>query len=99
LGGPSIDYKGNKTTGGLYEKSMSEKLNGLWKDSDTIEQKWNVVRSAFHESTEAVLGIRSKENKTLKITIMHFTLFLRKETDFISADLVLEKDVTYKLES
>ena len=42
---------------------VGEKLNVLWKETDSIEQKWTSLKSALCEAAEATIG-REKRRQT-----------------------------------
>ena len=48
------------TARGLYQQEVSQKLKDLWKDEDSVEKKWEAMRTALCESAESILGLASR---------------------------------------
>ena len=46
-----------------FQEMVGEKLNVLWKETDSIEQKWTSMKSALCEAAEATIG-REKRRQT-----------------------------------
>ena len=56
------DDNGELTARGLYQQEVSQKLKDLWKDEDSVEKKWEAMKTALCESAESVLGLVSRRH-------------------------------------
>ena len=62
LKGPESNEKGELTAKGWYIDMVSQCLEQLWSKEDTIEKKWEAVKSALCESAEWTLGVEKKRS-------------------------------------
>ena len=60
LQGRSMDDKGRTTTRGKFENEVCERIQKEWKSDGTVEEKWNVMKTALCETASSVLGTACK---------------------------------------
>ena len=56
LKGRSVDDDGQNTPRGLFQEQVCTVAREKWNDSETIEEKWSVLRSTLTDVAQAVLG-------------------------------------------
>ena len=59
----AADRRGKTAAKEHFQEMVGEKLNVLWKETDSIEQKWTSLKSALCEAAEATIG-REKRRQT-----------------------------------
>ena len=60
LQGRSMDDKGRNTIRGKFENEVCERIQKKWKSDGTVEEKWNVMKTALCETASSVLGTARK---------------------------------------
>ena len=61
LQGRSEADKGGETTRGVFQRKVCDRARELWKEKETLEEKWGAVKAALCETAEAVLVLEARK--------------------------------------
>lgn len=62
LQGQSVNDKGEKTSRGVFQEQVCERVKELWGSEGSVQEKWTAVKSALCESAQSVLGTVKKKH-------------------------------------